>query len=255
MATRRHKNKKSHIRKSNKKLMSPQLKRTPATWQNNIGPPEMDVKLTWETSAELGTSTADESVRFKINSLYDIDPLLSSTAIPGFAEWSSQYNFYRVVKVGYSVFFINRDLLRTAMCLTYLSNSDPGVTMPRSNIGNALCKYTCISTAQGMNRGRLSSTCNVSTILGSNTVETDPNYRALTNADPADLVWLGVGVSTTPTGPSTSPVTCFIVITMYARFYDRKASIPALLTTSLQDKQKIKDLEKKLAALQLSLTQ
>lgn len=254
MSSKHKKHGNKRFKQRNSRVMPPQNKKRPTSYADRIAPPETDVKLTYTTMVTLGTGAADESVRYKVNAVRDVDPILGSTAVPGFAEWSSIYNFYRVVKVKYSVQFCNLDLLRSFVCLTYLTNTDPGVTMPRSNVSNPLCKFRQISTQAGMNRCQIGATATLATILGANIVETDPNYSALTSADPADLIWLGVGVSSSPTGPSTSPVTCFIVIDMWTRFYDRKASLAAFLTKTLVDQKKILELEKKVLALH-ALTQ
>jgi len=189
-------------------------------------PAEMDVTLKFVSIKLINGAAGAISVRFTPNAAYDVDPLLGSTSTPGFAEWAALYGYYRVVKVGYECEFSNLELTNPVLCYTHLSNTDGGLTLSPVVIGNALSKYSlCAVQNGGKSTIRLSDVQTVATILGSDNVENDDNYRALTNGVPADLVWLNVGCSSMTGANLATGVSVFTVITMKIRFYDRKGNL------------------------------
>jgi len=49
------------------------------------------------------------SIQFRSNGLYDVDPAVASSSVPGFAEWLTLYQRYRVLKCHTKCTFVNRE--------------------------------------------------------------------------------------------------------------------------------------------------
>jgi hypothetical protein len=253
MNNRKHKHKKGkHPRGKGSKLIAPFQGNRPGSYRTAIEPTERDITLIYPFDFTLGGS-ATVSRRFTPNSAYDVDPTAGSTSTPGFAEYANLYGYYRVVRVSYKIEISNTDAL-PVHAYTYFTNADPGTSMPYTVVGNPLAKGKLLSAGGG---GRdtivLQDSQTVATILGSNTVEWDDQYRSLTNASPADLVWLTVGVHQ-PGGTSitAASVNVVVVIRMLIRFYDRISALVSFQRTEVL-KQKAADKEKELASLKAAL--
>lgn len=186
-----------------------------------LTPAIMRQVLRYPVSKILAASVPTSSVRFTPNGVYDIDPTLGSTAVPGFIEWASLYGFYRVVQVGYKVQAVSLESSKPCKFYAVMLNSDPGTTLSGIIIGNSLCKETVLGINSGMGRATLSGRAKVSQILGSKTSFTADSYRAVTTANPADLIWIGFGATTLDGGNFASGIALSIVLTVEVEFYDR----------------------------------
>jgi hypothetical protein len=160
-------------------------------------------------------------VRFTPNGAYDVDPVLGSTSTPGFAEWSNFYNYYRVIKVSYKVEVANTENFPVRV-YSILMNTDPGTVGNSQFAGNPLSRSHLLSVARGLDRATLSDTRQVAEVVGTRGVETEDNYRAQTNANPLDLIWLGFGAFNPGTAFLASGVVVVGSIKMFIRFYDPK---------------------------------
>jgi len=161
-------------------------------------------------------------VRYQVNSAYDVDPILGSTSTPGFAEWSTLYSYYRVIKVGYKVELCNNEAFPVRV-YTLFQNTDPGTVGNLQYPGNPLSKSYLLSAKGGMDRTVLSDTKQVAQIAGARGIEFEDNYRAAVTASPIDLVWLGIGGNSIGIAFLPNGVTACGVIKMWCRFYSAKA--------------------------------
>jgi len=194
---------------------------------STLAPARKLQRLKFPTTKVLSTGTNVSSVRFTANGAYDVDPTLGSTSTPGFAEWAAFYGFYRVKGVGIEVGFVTQETLKACQAYIYFSNTDPGTSANFSVTANPLSKVGVMGVSAGKSTCKLRQYKKVSQILGSNTTFTDDNYRALTNAVPADLVWIACGAQTLDGTNFTGSVVMQILITMDVEFYDRKTSLSA----------------------------
>jgi len=206
-------------------------------WAQAVAPPESDVTLVFVATKQLAIAVAATSVRFTPNAAYDVDPVLGSTSTPGFAEWAAIYNMYRVVGVRYHVSFATTEATLPCVVYTHLSNTDMGTTANSTITGNALSKWCVLGVATGPSTVALSDYQTIATIVGTNSVETEDNYRALTNAVPADLTWLGCGAQTLTGGNFTGGVQIFARIEMEVRFFDRKGQLASYNSNSSMSSQ------------------
>jgi hypothetical protein len=239
--------------KSENDIAPPQLMRR-GGYKTLIQPPERDVMLCFPFAFTLGSS-ATISRRFTVNGAYDVDPTVGSTSTPGFAEYAAFYNFYRVVRCSYRVSISNTDAL-PVVAYVYFSNSDPGTGLPYTVIGNPLCKWKLLSAGGGgYDTVTLGDTQTIATILGSNEVEVGEQYRALTNAVPADLAWMTVGVHT-PSGTALTAgaVNVVVSIRMLTRFFDRISALVSF-KDDLTFRRELERILEQVAALQTQLSE
>jgi len=76
----------------------------------DILPPSLVTKLKYIVARPLinvGINTA--SIQLNANGIFDVDPSLGSTAVPGFVEWTALFKKYRVVRVKSTCTFVNRE--------------------------------------------------------------------------------------------------------------------------------------------------
>jgi len=208
-----------------KLYLIPQIANDPmTTWREFVSPNEQDVKLCYPAVKVLATGVTHSSVRFTPNSAYDVDPTLGSTSTPGFASWAGLFGYYRVVGFDYEADFVNTEAL-PIVCYSFATNTDPGTTMQLAYVGNPLTQTMSLAAKGGMDRGKLTGSVSIAHILGSRSVEQADSLRALTNASPADLVWLGLGCTTITGANLAVGVAIYVKFTLYVRFYDRLAQL------------------------------
>jgi hypothetical protein len=76
----------------------------------DIVPPSVIVRLKYLVNRRLnnaGLNTA--SIQLRANGLYDVDPAIASTPVPGFVEWMTMFQRYRVLKVKSTCRFVALD--------------------------------------------------------------------------------------------------------------------------------------------------
>lgn len=75
-----------------------------------INPAKVGVLFKYQTSGLLNNAGGFiSSVGFNANGLYDVDPRVASTSVPGFTEWMGLYNRYRVLATKYKISLCSRD--------------------------------------------------------------------------------------------------------------------------------------------------
>lgn len=193
---------------------------------NNIVPEEVMVRLKWPSSFVL-TSVGAQNVskRWCPNAAYDLDPILASTAMPGFAEWAAFYSFYRVVAYSYVLEVVNaQPFPLTAYVIN--SNNDPGTggtnfeAYSTANFGvRAVLPPVGTAGAKHVFKKRI----RIAKIIGSEAAETDDNYRGLVTGIPADLIWLAIGLRTNSATNllTAAGVYCQLALQCEIKFYGR----------------------------------
>jgi len=166
------------------------------------------------------------SYRFRMNSAFDVDPILLSSPTIGHVEWSTFYQYYRVKACRFKVWFTNLEPLIPFMCIVCPTNVDLGsnYTPLESLQGNAYCQRKAISVSGGQDRAILQGYINMTKFVGSNQVNYDDNYAAAVTASPVNQIYLNVGVQTMGVGPMTDfgGVAVNIELTLYTEYYERK---------------------------------
>jgi hypothetical protein len=183
-------------------------------------PTEMDVKLQLYNASQSQGAVPNIVLRFNPNCAFQ--PVVGgpTAAVPGFSHWALFYGFYRVVAYEYEITITNNEAFAINCYLLNLNN-DPTTTGTASLSTNALSQHKVIAPKGGMDKAIFKKRLKISDIAGTTAVEFDDTYRALINASPADLFWLGVGIASVSGVNLTNGATITTYLTMYTRFYDR----------------------------------
>jgi len=139
------------------------------------------------------------SRQFIANGLYDVDPALGSTAVPGFVEWMSIYQRYRVKKVKAVVDFINLD---TSPVVVNLGFDQQFFAANGKTIGFLAGPHqvTRLIAALGGNPVRLSMKRDLQQLLGDVSLLSEDNYAGLVGANPVLPLYVSVAISADGTG-------------------------------------------------------
>lgn len=210
---------------------------------------EQDVTLQYAELAELNSAgNGGIARRWTPNGAFDIDPVLGSASVAGFAEWSAFYDYYRVIRYSYEISVANIEGVPVD-CFVINTNVDPTTSITSwisySTAPHAAHKLLGLSTS-GQANWRARGSYSVAQILGSKAPEYDDSYRALVTANPADLIWLGIGIQVAGSGVLTYGVSIDVRITLHLRFYGRRLGITSLKTvpaTADELRQVVKRLE------------
>lgn len=129
------------------------------------------------------------AVRYRPSSAFDIDPLIGSTAMPGFVEFSAFYGSYRVVSSKCVVEGNNPSVTDNVMYSLGAVNVDPG-SSPSSAyvIASHLNPYFRAKTAP-LNGGplvRLNHSMSTEKIYGSKSVYFDDNFSSIVTTSPVN---------------------------------------------------------------------
>lgn len=179
------------------------------------------------TSNRVGTSGASFGlVRYYANNLFDPNPLVFTTTIPGFKQLTTLYDHYRVRATKIVVRATNMEAFPVVV-LVWPSFID--LTTSSSNqffqemLANPYVKWKMLSPKGGMDRCQLTNYISWQKFAGTKNVSTDVDYAALVNAAPAQLFFLNIAaysVDNTNFTPNTS-VVFESRLTFYSEFYER----------------------------------
>jgi hypothetical protein len=139
------------------------------------------------------------NVRYTPTFAYDIDPLLASTAMPGFTEWGAIYRFYRTFSSEIKVTFSNKEAFPITSCICPV-NFDP--TANTANFANyfssRLAKTAAAGPLTGNGVNKLSNMFTTADIGGVASVQTLDSYCAQTSgaAAPGNNWYWFVGILT-----------------------------------------------------------
>lgn len=194
----------------------------------NIGewiPEQLFVNLKYpDVGVRTSNGTSSFNWRFR-SSAWDVDPLLGSTSIPGFAELASCYNYYRVHGIGYDTTNCNAHSSPLFIGV-WPSPTDPGAGLSLQQIidyaHNPLGESEIVQVTP-YGRFKRKRYYSLSEILGSDQWILDDNYTALTTTNPATMVYINLGIAATNgTFTTTSGSHNSTVITLHVEFFGRK---------------------------------
>jgi hypothetical protein len=217
-------------------VVPPRVKHSSVAHPTTITADETDVTLRYRSVGVRNASTPQFAKSWTPNAAYDVDPLLGSTETYGFDEYAAFYSYYRVVEYSYKI-QVSAISATTDPVTIYILNTNTQPTGTAYDLfsTNPYCQTKPL-TAYGINNTLVfQGNHRVSQIVGSMTVETEDNYRALTTGVPSDLVWLTMaGECRTNQNPAWEWVAD---IWMTVRFYGREIDLTlAALVSRLQQK-------------------
>jgi len=142
---------------------------------------------------------------FRINDLYDPDPLILSGSISGFKEMMQFYAYYRVIKFSANINISNNEVFDLLYGAVFSQTNLTGVISSRDDAINALENNYCkgpflLSEKGGMDRGTMVLRINPANLLGVPRQYFGTNdYAGSGLATPPIPLWLNFIVCT-PTG-------------------------------------------------------
>jgi len=177
-----------------------------------------------------GPSVAEN---WNLNNAFLPLPTGSSGTTPGFADWASIYDFYRVLSYSYTIDFSNMEPMSPVSVFVLNVNDNPGLTPDISDAANPLChKVGILSVQSGVDRikghspGKRSSggggVIHVSMVTGTTAVATADSYRAPVNASPADLTWTSICAQSTIGATLSQGVAYVLEVYQWVEFFGRK---------------------------------
>jgi len=120
---------------------------------------------------------------------------------------------------------VNNEAFPVSVYITN-TNADPSVSQALSEAGNDLSQRRVLSAKGGLDKVTIMKGYNVATVVGSNDIEYDDDYRATmssgSEASPADLIWLGVGCESLSGANITNGVSFILTLKQTTRLYDRQ---------------------------------
>lgn len=139
------------------------------------------------------------NARYQPTYVYDVDPTLGNTAVPGLAEWGGIYRFYRVRGSRIIASFSNKETFPVT-CYICPVNIDPGAntTSYAKYISNRLGKSQSIGPLTGNGNCVLTSSVTTADFAGVPDTQQLDNYCAPTSGSSAPLnnyFWI-VGIVT-----------------------------------------------------------
>jgi len=186
-----------------------------------------------EIKAINSVSLASTALHYTPNGAYDVSPLLGSTETYGFDEYASLYSYYRVVEYAYEVTVVNNNStpnsggnLDPQMFYVLNTNVNPTTLGSRYDLysTNPHCQSKLVAGGYGAPvTHTFTGRHKVSQILGSGTSEMADSFRALTTANPTDLIWLTLAVENP--NSTTLAFTSDVKIWMNVRFYAREVDL------------------------------
>jgi len=134
---------------------------------------------------------------FRMNSVYDPDPLIATGGISGFMEFSAFYNFYRVDALSIDIEAGNEDdfCYTLGMCPTGTVNPGPSLSSRGACI-DLLENPRSLQVLIPSNGGpiaRLKAHYDLASIYGDRTqYMSDHDFASATSASPVFILWLGL---------------------------------------------------------------
>ncbi len=234
-AQRNRKNKRPATSRRNANLMPLTRPVRERTWTRRGMPHEMDVQLQYTSLSSVGTGVQTAFDRYNPNSYI---PQYSGTqAAAEFTNYATLYDFYRVIKFRVEIDLVNLDT--TPVTVVFLCHNED---FSGSSLGDLSGNPYAVTKMLGSANGSAAKvtwrkTMNVATLVGSTAPETADSYRAIINANPADVVWAGYGLFAGAN--MTNGTNATVRITQWIRFYNADLTSQTTAPSHLTSKQQL----------------
>lgn len=178
------------------------------------------------TSSKIGVNGNNFGYfRYIGNSVFDPNPLLLSTNVPGFKELSLMYFQYRVSGAKLQVTCANMENFPVIVLIWPTTVDQAGVVSNvylQGMIGNPYVRFKILSAKGGMDKCILKSYISWKKLLGQKTISTDQDYGANVTGNPLNLMWWNFGAYTLDAGNFTTAAVQFEArVQFYTQFYNR----------------------------------
>lgn len=160
-------------------------------------PRRMRVTLRYNRFSVLNNAAIQyANIRLQPTYCYDVDPVLGSTAMPGFVEYGGIYRFYRLRSSRIRVTFSNLESFPVQVYLVPVNydptaNANPFVFMTSS----MLCKKVVLGPSTGNGVGKLTHGMSTAAFTGIRDVQVADSYSAPTSgaSSPANNWFWAIG--------------------------------------------------------------
>jgi hypothetical protein len=188
-----------------------------------IVPDRFLTRLKYWKSITISLAAANAgSVRFSPSNAFDVDPLLGSTSMSGFAEFAAFYGTYRALVSSIKVEVTNPSTTSILDAVVVPLNLDPGATPPTNTVLHWQEQPYAVQRSVALLGSPLCTlNCEMSTerIYGSDMVYYDDNFAALVTTSPTNNWWWAIGLYSLAVIPTAIPIN--INIEVGVEFYDR----------------------------------
>jgi len=170
-------------------------------------------------------AAVNTNVVFSPTNLFDVDPIVGSTFVPGFNALlnasTGVYRKYRVRSARIHCSFANLEGFpaNVYLCPTN-SNLGANLSNPYLITANPLCVQGPISIAQGSSTRILTSAVSTASFGGSNGQMVDDDYSAFYNTSPTNNWFFIMGAETDGTATFLSGVDLWVEIDILCDFYE-----------------------------------
>jgi hypothetical protein len=134
------------------------------------------------------------SWRYRLNSVFDPDPLLGSGAISGFAEWAGIYTHYRVLSYTYDFSVANNE---TFPLMVVAAPTLPDIGSNTSNLDQLpevpYGRKSLLSAKGGQDRTRIRGHISIAKLEGSMEPLTDSSFSSQVTTNPVMLRFMNFG--------------------------------------------------------------
>lgn len=135
------------------------------------------------------------SWRYRMNSVWDPDPGVSSGAVPGHVEWTSFFSLYRVLEMSYTIDLANMEGSPVDVVI-FPSQDDLGLNYAGliESFGNPYANQGMVSSKGGMDKIRLNGRVDIGKFYGlvPQYIGNDA-YGASTGGNPSAFLYINIG--------------------------------------------------------------
>lgn len=195
-----------------------------------VVPDRMYMKMTYVdvSSTLLGTVGSQYGYyRYRMNDIYDPNPLILTPNVVGQKEMATLYERYRVS--GCAIHLIGSNQMDIPVNIVIWPSTDDQATLVSTSqyiqqmIGNAFSQYRQISSKGGMDRFSLKNYVSCKKLVGSLQVKYDDGYAALSGASPSiPLYWNIASYSLAGFNYTSGTIPFEARLTFYVEWYDRR---------------------------------
>lgn len=228
MQNRRQKLNKRRGRKTRK---NPVQKTVSLTSVGEFAPPSLMVPLVYTDLQTIQTQNGQSQTNWYYRtSAYDVNPLIGTTAMPGYLELSALYNQYRVHKISVYVQACNMHTSPIVFSVwpSFETNSHNALTNTQIiEFGGAYRGFRLVVSPEGgVDKIRVRRSYRLSDLVGNDSWKDDSNYTATVTSNPTTMWNVNFGIAATvgtlTTGGGIQGV---FGVTLEVEFFDRKTLI------------------------------
>lgn len=178
-------------------------------------PPEQDCKLQYTFQGVIGTGSTSVWKQFNPNTYI---PENSGTLAPAqYVEWAAFYDQYRVVKTKVNVEFVNNDTT-TANVALILTNETISGGLFADYSTNPFARTALLGSANGgASKAKMTLTSTVAKLTANAGAATADSFKAVINANPADVIWATVAAQAAAT--MTNGISVIVKVVMWFKFF------------------------------------